>query len=714
MSIIQTIRDKGARVSVVLIALALIGFILTDYFSGRSRGGFGGSSGNSVGRVNGKNIVFEEFNRKVDAQAENMKRQGYPSTQATTQMAIDNVWDQEVNRILTEAEFERLGIRISNKELGDILYGPNAPEDLKSQFTDPKTGQYNAVQAKQQVDQILKKGTAEQKASFNEYINALIQMRKSEKYVSMLNNSTNVPRWFVEKQAGDNSLMANISIVKEVFSSISDSIIKIEDKEIAAYINKHKDNFKQTESRTINYVTFSAAPSTADSLNTKNKLLELKETFDTTKNLEQLLMSEGVDENFNYDGYRSGKSIQSPVKDSIFKMPIGGVYGPYLDGGNYVLAKLEGARAMPDSVKVRHILIATSERDQQTGQMREKRDTVSAFKLADSIRAVIANGSNFDTLLAKFTEDPGSKDKGGVYDISSGQMVGEFNDYAFLSPVGSKGVVKTQFGYHYMEVMSQKGGGMGYKLTFLPKEIVVSPETDNNANNQANLFAGDSRDQKSFDANYEKNLKPKGLNKASAVVARKDGQVVGLGYSRAFVKNIYAASLGEVLKPEKIDNNYVVAVVAEVLKEGTQSVVKARPAVEAILRNKKKAEMLKQKIGKVTTLEAAAAALGGKQITTVDSLRMNGRSPGNALGYEPRITGATFNPVNKGKIIPEVLEGVNGVYVVKVDNVSTTPVTAGSVADQRKQLADQRKQAANPVEGLKKAATIKDNRADKY
>ena len=41
MSIIQTIRDKGAKVSVVLIALALVGFILTDYFSGRGGGAVG-------------------------------------------------------------------------------------------------------------------------------------------------------------------------------------------------------------------------------------------------------------------------------------------------------------------------------------------------------------------------------------------------------------------------------------------------------------------------------------------------------------------------------------------------------------------------------------------------------------------------------------------------------------------------------------------------
>lgn len=711
MSIIQSIREKGAKVTVVIIAIALVGFILTDYF--QSRGGGTGGGANPIGKVNGKSLNFEDFNRKVDLTQENMRQQGYPSSPATTQMAIDNTWDQEVNRILMEEEFRKLGISVSKKELGDILYGPNAPEDLKNQFTDPKTGQYNAVQAKQQIDQIMKKGSPEQKASFNNYINQLILQRQYEKYMSLFSNSTNVPRWLVEKQNADNSQMARVQLVKEVFSSIPDSAVKVEDKEIADYISKHKDDYKQQESRTISFVTFNASPSAADSADAIKRLNDLKPALDTTSNLEQLLMSEGVDPSFNYNGYRTGSSIQSTFRDSIFKTPVGGVYGPFLEGNNYILAKMEGVRQMPDSAKVRHILIATSQRDPQTGQSYTTRDTATAYKLADSLRMAIAAGSNFDSLCVKFSDDPGSKDKGGVYDnFPSGQMVGPFNDFCFLSPVGSKGIVKTDFGYHYIEVLSHKGSGAGYKITMLPKEISISPETDNNASNQANLFAGDSRDQKSFDANYEKTLKPKGINKAVATVGPRDAQIQGLGYSRQFVKNIYDAKLGEVLKPEKVDNNYVVAVVTEVLKEGTMSVEKARPQVEAALRNKKKAEMLKQKAGKVTTLEAVAAAWGGKQIETIDSLRMTGSNV--SLGYEPKVSGAIFNPANKGKIVPEVIEGQSGVYVVKVESITTTPVAGGSVADQRKTLYDQKKQTANPLEALKKAATIKDNRSERY
>lgn len=712
MSIIQTIREKGAKISVVLIALALLGFILTDYVAGKSRGMSGGGSKN-VGSVNGTSINFEDFQKDVTGAEEMMKQQGYPQGANLTQQAQEQAWNQAINRIVLNSEFDKLGMQISKKELGDILYGANAPDDLKKQFADEATGQYNPIKAKQAIDQMLKdkKTPAAQKDQFNNYVSQLEQQRKSEKYTSMLSNSSNVPRWFVEKQNADNSLLAKISLVKEPYSNIPDSSVKIEDKEIADYISKHKNDFKQTESRSIHYVAFSASPNAADSAAAKNKLLELKAELDSTKDIEQFLARQGSG-NF-YNGYISSKAIQVPEKDSIFRTPVGTTYGPYLDGPTYTVAKMMGVRQMPDTVKVRHILVATTQRDPQSGQMYPTRDTLVAKKLIDSIQTAIRNGSNFDSLVVKLSEDPGSKEKGGVYEISSGQMVAPFNDFGFLNPVGTKGVVKTEFGYHYMEVLSQKGNGPAYKIAYLPMEIIASQETDNTAMNKANQFAGDSRDFKSFDDTYEKTIKPQGIIKGVGInIGPNDAGVQGMS-SRTFVKNIYAAKRGEVLKPERIGNDYVVAVVTDVFEEGTKSVATARLSVEPLLRNQKKAEILKKKIGKVSTLEAAAAVLG-RPIETIDSVRMSLQTS-SALGYEPKIAGAAFNPANKGKVVSEALDGINGVYVVRVDNVSATAVANGNVAEQRKAMYQQAKQTgANPLGALRNAATIKDKRADRF
>lgn len=723
MSVIQKIRDKYSRIAVIAIAVALMGFILIDYISGKSRGLFMNSGANSVGRVNGKKIDTREFEQKVTNQEANLQQQykqsGYNlGTEMIRSQAVEQVWDQEVNRILLDDEIDKLGMLIGKKELNDAMFGADAPEEIKRLGTDPQTGIYNPQQAIQQINTGKKRWSQETKDQFNEFVNAQEFLRKAQKYDALLTNSINFPRWFFEKQNIDNSQMAKISVVRKIYAEIPDSTIKITDKEIEDYLNKHKDDYKQEESRSIVYVTFSAAPSAADSADAKNKIMALKAEFDTTKDVKPLLLREGLANNY-YAGYISGKTIQVPVKDSIFKTPVGHVYGPYLDGPNYALAKVEGTKQIADTVKVRHILIATVQRDPQSGQTIQTRDTTQAYKLADSLRNLIAKGSSFDTLCKQFSDDPGSKDKGGVYDnVVSGQMVPEFNDFIFTNPAGTKSIVKTDFGYHYIEILSQKGNSTGYKIAYLSKPISASAETDNNASNQANLFAGDSRDQKSFDANYEKNLKPHGVNKGVAPdIAPTAAFISGLGASRDLVRNIYKAKLGTVLEPTRVGDNYVVAIVTEVNEKGTQSIAKARSSIEPMLRNKKRAEQIKQKLGKITTLEAASSVLG-KPIESIDSIRMSGSQK---LGYEPKVIGAAFNPANKGKVVPEAISGGSGIFVERVDDLTTTSVANANVADERKNAYEQRKQTAQnpqapsyPANILKKVATIKDNRADRF
>ncbi len=716
MSIIQDIRDKYAKLTVVLIALALVGFILTDYFAGKSRGMMGGPS-NTVGVVNGKKILFDDFSKKVTQAEESMKAQGYPAA-AASQQALEQAWSQEINQALLSEEFSKLGIDVGKKELGDILYGQNAPQDIKQQFTDEKTGLFNAVLAKQNIDQKLKKGTEEEKANINAYINQLVNLRLADKYFSLMSGSTNVPKWMIEKQNADAAQLARISMVRETYASVPDSTVKVEDSEIQAYVNKHKDLFKQEESRSISYVGFSAAPTAKDSAATLNSLLSLRERFSTADSIGQFLSGEGAD---YFDAYVSGNAIQIPVKDSLFKLPVGGVYGPYLDANSYVMAKMIGVRVLPDSIKCRHVLVSNN--PQQGGV-----DDSTASRRIDSIKLAINSGANWDSMVQKYNPvSDGSRQNKGEMTFSSTQIqdvnfAKEFAQFIlFDGKVGERKVVKTSFGYHYIEIMSAIKPSTHYKIAYLPKEIIASQETDNAALNEANAFAAESSDIKSFDDNYEKKLKAKGFQKGVATdIARSGSSVRGLeAASRSFVRAIYAAGRGEVLKPERVDNSYVVAVVTEVLEEGTMSVARARVAgAEAEVRTKKKAEILKKKVGTVTTLEDAITKFGGnKTIEPLDSLRMSG----SALAYEPKVIGAAFNPANKGKVVPEVLAGRQGVYVVKVEDQYASPVQPQDIEAIRQSRYQQVKQSlgnqyspANPLSVLRKAATIKDKRSERY
>lgn len=140
-------------------------------------------------------------------------------------------------------------------------------------------------------------------------------------------------------------------------------------------------------------------------------------------------------------------------------------------------------------------------------------------------------------------------------------------------------------------------------------------------------------------------------------------------------------------------------------------VTKARPLVEFILRNQKKAEQIKKKIGTAASLEAVATA-NGLQVLVTDSLAFSNPFFKNA-GQESRVGGYAFYPANKGKIGGPIA-GNAGVYVLRTDNVFAKSNDAVNIEQQRMALIQSQKTATGRgvIEAsLKKAANIKDNRS---
>lgn len=714
MSVIQQIQEKYAKLMAVIIALALIIFVIMLAFE---NGGslFRSGSTNVVGKVNGQEIDYNPFSARVEQQEEYMRTQGYGAM--ARYQALEQVWNQEVRQLLLNSELDKLGMGIGKRELGDILYGNDAASELKQQFTDPQTGLYNATLAKQQIDQMSNNGTPEQKAQINAFVAQLKFNRLNEKYTSLLSGSVNYPRWLIEKQNADNSQLAKIAVVREFYTSIPDSAVRVTDQEINDYVNKHKKDFEQEESRGVAYVSFSALPTAADSTAARQRLLDLKPAFDSASDMKQFLEAQGI--RTFYDGYINGGRIQVPMKDSIIRIPVGTDYGPYVDGTNYSLAKMLGTRTQPDTVTFRHILIGLSKTDPQTGQQTFARDSATAYKLADSLRLAINAGTPFDSLVIQFTDDEGSRATYGKYENrTAGEMVPPFNDFIFGNSPGAKGIVNTDYGSHYVEILSQKGSSAAYKIAYLTQPIEASNETDENAHNEATKFAAESRDQKSFDANVDK-LKSKGIFKMIESNIPPTGyQFQQAGISRELVRNVYEAKLGEVLQPVRVGDNYVVAIVTEINEKGTMSLSNARLRVEPILMNQKKAEQIRKKVASATTLEAVAAAWGGKGIEIIDSVRFSG-IPTTAISAEPKVLGAAFNPANKGKLSTPI-DGSSGVYVIRVDDVSTTPLADANVAEQRKikqqtaKLQQQQQVMMGMNTALMDAATIKDNRRKFY
>lgn len=696
MSVIQTIRDRGTWIIFVIIAVALIAFILQD---GAGRGGSAFSNSSVIAKVNGTTIDRGTFEERLKNQEAMYAGQG-----ATREQLIGNVFNMEVDNIVLNQEFEKLGLSVSAKELNDILFGENSP--LRQEFTDPNTGEFKVDDAKKAFAQIKKSKNAEQvKMITTGYIEPTIQNSLRNKYQNLLLQSVYVPKWLVEKQQADNNAVANASYVLYPYVAIPDSTVKVSDADINNYVKKHSSEFKkEEETRSIVYVNFSAAPTSADSAATLSQISALKEEFASTSDAAAFLGKVGTELPY-YNSYFGGSRIMVANKDSITRLPVGGVFGPYIDGSNYVIAKMVGIKQWPDSASVRHILIGTN--DPQSGQM--LRDDSTAKKLADSIQTAIKAGADFNSLVAKYSDDGGSKDKGGVYDyFPQGKMVIPFNDFSFDNPVGTKAVVKTDFGYHYIEVLGQKNRGAAYKIAYLAKPIISSNETVNEANTEAATFAASAKSAKAFNENAAKLAKP--ILPASDI-KKNDFSVGTMANTRSLVRWIYENKEGAVSDPTEVGDQIIVAMISGINKAGLMSATEARPLVEGIIRNEKKAKIIIDTKLKGNTLEELAKS-SGASILRADSIAFNAGFV-NGVGNEPKMVGAAFNKANVGKA-SSLIAGNAGVYAVKVETIGAK--AADALPESVKQtLIQNRKMAAyRSVEALRKAATVKDNRFDFY
>ncbi|HVX48774.1 MAG TPA: peptidylprolyl isomerase, partial [Chitinophagaceae bacterium] len=588
-------------------------------------------------------------------------------------------------------------------------------------FSDKQTGVYNGVQASSymsQVSQQLRKnpGDPQAQAFQKGVLDASVMEGKAKKYQALISGAVYIPKWMADKTAADNSSITNVSYVDVPYSSIPDSTIKVSDGEINDYIKKHASQFEQKEeTRQVAYVTFDAGPSAQDSASAEAQVLALKNEFLAAKDVKNFLQAKGTTIPY-YDEYLSKSQIHQPVNDSLFKLQPGQVYGPYKDAGNYVMAKMIDAKVLPDSVKVRHILVATADVDPQTRQIvGTLRDDSTAKKRLDSAIAELKAGKNFDSVCAKYSDD-GSKATGGVMPMfATGTMVPEFNDFSFTGKVGDKQVVKTVFGYHYVEILDQKGSEPAYKIAYLAKQVSVSQETDASAQNDAAKFAGSVHNIKEFyDAAAKIGKTPftaAGIKENDYTInANNFGMSNSFGSNRHFIQWVYGGEVGDVSpQPERFTQKYVVAVITGINKAGLPSAQYARPMIEAKLKAGKKAKMIIDTKIKGSTLDAVAQA-NNTTVQQVDSVAFQAMFIKN-LGQEMAVLGAAFNKQLTGKMSPPI-QGEGGVFVIQPSAISgVAPEQGGAEAQRIAATLNLKRQQGNFVQLLVKEADIKDYRS---
>ncbi|GAB3364977.1 SurA N-terminal domain-containing protein [Arachidicoccus ginsenosidivorans] len=695
MSIIQKIQEKGAWIVFILIALALIAFIMMD---SSVRGGFNKTT---IGKINGTTIKIDEFQQKVANVEKNANAQNMPHSQVVT-----GVWNYFVQSTLLKQAYEKLGLVCTTKDLDMALFGSNPPPFLRN-FVNPETGQYDVNAAKNALAQLKRSTNSQQKQMVNEYLDQEQEQIMMAKYQAMVFGGAYIPKWLLNKTMADDNAIAQVQYVAVPYTTISDSAVSVSDADINAYVTDHKKQFEQKEqTRNISYITFSAAASSGDSSAIRSTLKDLESDFASAKDNAAFVASKDGNTQY-YDGFMSAQAMQFPNKDLVIATPVDSVSAPYISNGNYVITKMVAKTTIPDSVKVRHILVATHQQDPSTHQLYPVRDDSTALKRLDSAIAEIKAGANFDSVALKYSDDPGSAQNGGVIDyFTSGRMFPEFNNFAFTGHTGETKTVHTGVGYHYVEILGQKGSTEGYKVASIGRQIVPSQQTIDSVSNVAAAFVASSQTYNGLQENAKKQnmavLPAQGIKE-------NDYQVGNLGESRDLVKWIYEHKVGEVSQPVEIGDNFVVAAITNIAKPGLPTAATVRPYLEQLLKNKKKAKLIIDSKFKGSTLEDYAKS-AGVEVATLDSLGFDASFVPN-MGNEPALVGAAFNKDLLNKV-SKPFAGTMGVFAIKPLSVSAKSSLEGPEAVEGRMKQTWFQQIQNRILGaLQQSAKIEDDRS---
>ena len=694
MSALSRIRNNMGLVATIIF-IALLAFILTDFLAGVT-GVFGGPP--PAGTVAGAEISDQEFELRVA----NRNQQG-ANTQLQRSMLRNQVWNEMVNDRILNAEYEKIGLSISDEELIDMMAGNNIPQDVLDYFS-----RFYGANDITTIKQVLKYLNSDPRGKdellrLEDY---LLRSRGQEKYLNLVEASFLGSKAWARDLYKKQNRKVNISYLSVPYTTIPDSTVPVSDSELRDYISDHEDQFKQEEETHIRFVTFNIIASAADSVAIFKKLNNRKSTFSKEDN--DSLFTAGRTRNTYSVNYLpiSSPSIPAAIRDSVVDAEPKAAFGPIMEGGYYKVFKVVGTETGEvEYAKINHILITP---DGNTNE-----DTTAARNKAADIRRQAVNGGDFSQLAADNSDDPSSKNRGGTIGWYSRNQFGEeFDEAIDAASVGSViGPVKGRGGFHVVQIVAKTN--KTFNMAEIEEEIDAGSETTRKIYREANTFAAKLKsvgniDQAAGEMGY--------VAQESGPLSKISTSVPGLNGGRNLIvwglhNDVQATS--RALDVDRL--KYVVGQVVRKVDEGLKSIDDpiTRNQVLTQVRNQKKAEQIKSTLASTAgqDLNAMKTAAGaGATVSTATNIAFDAATiPG--IGREPKIIGEALGMAEGETSAP--IEGTTGVFVVNVTSITEAPEP--DEATIKSLLVSQRLQgrgtlSSRVIPALTELADVEDNR----
>jgi peptidyl-prolyl cis-trans isomerase D len=290
---------------------------------------------------------------------------------------------------------------------------------------------------------------------------------------------------------------------------------------------------------------------------------------------------------------------------------------------------------VPNRVHVEHILLMTvGKTDAEVAEIHQKAD--------DILKQAKKPGAKFEDLAKKYSEDPGTKDKGGDLGwVTQGQTVKEFETTAFTQPKGTiSDLVKTEYGFHIIKVLDKENAHT--KPFEEVKDSIRAPLLLSKADQQAGDIADklSTTIRQSSKVTLDDLAKQYHLSVGETRPVSATDPIIELGSSKEVKDAVFGQRVGELSTPIHTERGYIILTVKEVQPAHQGTLAEVRDRIIADLKQEKgtdlarqKADDLEKRIKGGEKFEAAAKALG-LEAKTSDFFARSGSISGAASGKQ--------------------------------------------------------------------------------
>ncbi len=652
MAILQKTREKAGMAVSIIIALALLSFIIDPQTLETAFNAM--SSRNDVGVINGKTISYLDFQQDVDkfTTINEMVTGSSAQSEQQQEQVRNAAWQSLLDRYLFVKNAKAAGIRVGEEEMKDLLAGDMiSPVVSQNPAFMDENGNFSKDALQNLINNISQDQTGRLKEYWNYIQNTVYTQQFYAKYGSLFTNSNFQNPLMLRRAIAENNNTTNVDFVM-VPNYGMDTTVKVSGDEIRKYYESHKNMFKQNASRDMEYVVFEVKPSEADINATNEAMGKVYDEFSTTDNMKSFL-ARNSEKGLNEYWYKAGEL--STVNSGISEFVDANAQGtsPIVSDNNvFYAARIMATAQIPDSVYVRHILLQ--------GATETK---------ADSLLNVLVKGENFSNVAASYSADTKSAadgEQGNVGWMTQTYMIPGFES-VLTAQVGKPYIVKTQYGTHIVEVAKRTAPVAKKQVAILEKTALASGETFNSYYAQASKFSKIAAGKYN---NYKAAVDSMGLYSHPMKVTEATSSYGSISQAKEVTRWVFDNKVGKVSEIITVNNNYLfVATVTGIHKEGIAKIDEVKEAIRQQLYAQKASEKaaadIAQKIQGISDLQAIADTLHSSVSTGVD-VRFASLA---GQGLDPKFIGAA-SVAPEGKICGPVA-GTIGTYIFKVNSRDT-------------------------------------------